>query len=284
MTNKFSTLLLLFLCITLQTVQAQKPRTVIEKMLQSVGNIESLSYEFVQKERMLDRMNYAKVRTKMTLYPKKIYVLTLEPDEDIELLWIEGKYDGKALIKPNGFPYINVKLHPTSDHLLGLQHHPVTDSGFGKFAEVLQKTIDEEGSNFDNICTLAGSTTFDNQDCYIVEMNDPDFKFVDYTVKKGEDLFDIAKRYNITEYMIMAKNQDKGIDNYFDVKEGQKLQIPTSFCKKTTIYITKDDYLPLFWKMEDNEGLFEQYEFSNVKINPQFDPAEFTEDYEAYGF
>ncbi len=149
------------------------------------------------------------------------------------------------------------------------QHRTVKDSGFGLIKTLVQdgiKRADSEGE-FDEVFKITGSKTYDGQDCHVVQITDPTFSFKSYTVKKGEDLLKIGKRNKISSYMIMEKN--KGIDDFFDVKAGQKIQIPTSFAPKITFYVSKKTHLPLFTKIEDDKGLFEQYEFFNVKINPK---------------
>ena len=138
------------------------------------------------------------------------------------------------------------------------------------------------GADFDKIAKVTGSTSFDGKDCYILQINDPTFAFTNYTVKSGQSLYDIAREKLVAEYMILENN--KGISDFFDIKTGQVLKIPTSYSKKTTLYIDKKTNMPIYQKMEDNKGLFEEYEFYNLGINPTFAPNEFTEDYVEYGF
>ena len=46
-----------------------------------------------------------------------------------------------------------------------------------------------------------------------------------------------------------------------EVKPGQVIKIPSSYAKKTTLYIDKTNYLPIYHKMEDEKGIYEIYEF-----------------------
>lgn len=266
-----------------QNILAQDARTLIDQMFASIDQANELSYELRMKERMKNKQwNAAKVYAALQVAPLKLYMKTLEPDLGIEVLYIEGKYNGKALIKPNGFPWMNVKLKPTSSHIMATQHHPFYDNGMKKIQKTLGAAIKKAGKNFDTIFKVTGETTFDGKKCHIMTIESPDFGFTEYTVKKGEDLYKIAEKLSIAEYTILDRNE--GIEDYFDVKVGQKLKVPTDYAKKTTIYIDQKDNLPILQKMEDDRGLFEQYEYLKLTTKPKFAKDEFSEKCEKYGF
>lgn len=261
---------------------AQDAKQVINKSITAIDNAKTLKYRMKFKERIIGGWNVAEVSTKLFVKPFKVYIKTIAPDKDIEMLYCDGTNGGKCKVKPNGFPYVNVNLHPTSSHIMKSQHHPPTDSGFQKFKKLMQSAMLRAGADFDKIAKVTGSTTFDNKDCYVLQINDPTFSFTNYTVKSGQSLYDIAREKLVAEYMILENN--KGIKDFFDIKAGQVLKIPTSYSKKTTLYIDKSTNMPIFQKMEDDKGLFEQYEFYSLAVNPTFAANEFTEDYVGYGF
>ncbi|HIA36421.1 MAG TPA: LysM peptidoglycan-binding domain-containing protein, partial [Flavobacteriales bacterium] len=103
-----------------------------------------------------------------------------------------------------------------------------------------------------------------------------------YTVKKGQTILDIAEERLINEYMIVSVNP--GVDDYNDVSEGQKIKIPVVYVKKSILYIDKINYLPIKQVMYDDKGLFEEYEFLNLKVNSTIYEEEFTEGYKDYNF
>ena len=284
---KFKTiknLLIILLSVTYSlNLSAQDARSLVDQMFVAIDKTKELSYELSLKERMKkNQWNSAKVRATMQVKPLKLYMKTIAPDADIEVLYIKGMYNGKALIKPNGFPWVNVKLKPTSSHIMSTQHHPFYDNGMQKIQKTLKAAIKKASKNFDSIFKLAGETTFDGKKCHIMTIDVPDFGFEEYTVKKGEDLYKIAAKLDVAEYMIMDRNE--GIEDYFDVKAGQKLKVPTDYAKKTTIYIDQKTLLPIMQKMEDDEGLFEQYEYLKLTTKPTFAKGEFTEKCSKYGF
>ena len=56
------------------------------------------------------------------------------------------------------------------------------------------------------------------------------------------------------------------------------------YAKKSVVYIDRINYLPLKQEMYDDKGLFEKYEFLNLKINPTIYEEEFTEGFKDYNF
>lgn len=262
---------------------AQDAKQVLDKSIAAIDQAKTLKYRMKFKERLVKgAWNVAEVATKVQVKPLKLYIKTIAPDKDIEMLYADGSNGGKCKVKPNGFPYVNVNLHPTSSHVMKNQHHPPTDSGFGKFRKLMVSVMNRAGNHLGEVARITGSATFDGKDCHVLQINDPTFAFTNYTVKQGQSLYDIAREKLVAEYMILDNNP--GVDDFFDIKTGQVLRIPTSYSKKTTIYIDKKTYLPIYQKMEDDKGLFEQYEFYGLVVNPAFATDEFSENFSAYGF
>jgi outer membrane lipoprotein-sorting protein len=123
---------------------------------------------------------------------------------------------------------------------------------------------------------------WDNRECHKVIISNPHFKYVDYTVKAGEDLNSIGKSKGISEYMILEKNPT--IKDYDNVKAKQVIKIPTDYALKLIFYLDKKTLMPLVIKVYDEVGLYEEYKYSKLVINPKFDAQEFTKSYNEYKF
>jgi len=50
------------------------------------------------------------------------------------------------------------------------------------------------------------------------------------------------------------------------------------------MYIDKFYFLPISMKIEDDKGLFEEYNYMFLQVNPKIEDAEFTKDYKDYKF
>jgi outer membrane lipoprotein-sorting protein len=56
------------------------------------------------------------------------------------------------------------------------------------------------------------------------------------------------------------------------------------YAKITLIYIQTETNLPVSIKVMDNEGMYEQFELRDIKINKGFAKNEFTKDFLSYSF
>ena len=113
-------------------------------------------------------------------------------------------------------------------------------------------------------------------------MNNPHYARSTYTVKGDEKLIAIAKKLNVNEYSIVDMNDN--IDSYNDVSDGQEIYVPNDYAKKMTLYLDKEFLLPVMIKVYDDKGLYETFEYVDLKVNPSFSSDEFTEDYKEYKF
>jgi hypothetical protein len=83
--------------------------------------------------------------------------------------------------------------------------------------------------------------------------------------------------------MILEKNPK--FKDYFDLlKKGQVIKIPTWYCKSVVMFVDKQYFLPISLKIIDDKGLFEEYNYHNLIVNPNFQEGEFTKEYKDYKF
>lgn len=254
-------------------------REVLEKTLASIGKIQTLKFHLKCTERFHGKLINTESQIKLNCSPRKIYIYLKGP----ELLWLEGKNNGNALVNPDGFPFINLNLDPMGDLMRENQHHTIHEIGFEYFGEIIKHHMNLVENNFDSYFKLNGIITWNALDCYYITADYPDFKYVDYTVRKGESLVSIAKKFKVSDYMLLEINSDK-IKNYRDVKEGQKIKVPNAYGKKMVLYIDRNHMLPRVIKVYDDKGLFEAYEYHNLQLNPKIADEEFSRDYKGYDF
>ena len=106
---------------------------------------------------------------------------------------------------------------------------------------------------------------------------------MNYTVGENESITSIARKLFISEYMILEQNPK--MDDYFDIlKKGQVLRVPTWYAKNVVLYIDQLYFLPIGVKVSDDKGLFEEYNYHFMQVNPKFEEGEFTRDYKDYRF
>jgi len=257
-------------------------RRIVGKLLTSIDNIKTLRYNLQQYERHGDEMGSAYQSVKVNMSPFKLYILNHSPDKGAEVLYVTGTNNGNCLVNPNAFPFFNVNLDPMGSMLRRTQHHTIFESGFSYFAKIIRQALVEFEKDFDKYCHYKGTVKWEGRECYKIVIDYTDFEYKSYSVKKGEDVIDIAKRMMVSEFMIVEANKD--VDDYDDVKENQVIQVPNVYAKKSIIYVDKQYYLPIRQEMHDEKGLFETYEFHNLRVNQRILEEEFTETYPDYDF
>jgi outer membrane lipoprotein-sorting protein len=258
------------------------PQEIITNMSSSIENIKTLKYKLKKKERIEDEYKLGEQEVKYNRSPRKIYTKISLPNKGVEVLFREGENNNKAFVNPNAFPYITLTLDPFGSTMRNNNHHTVYEVGFDYINSIVSQISKKSGKDFQKYFLYKGDTLYNNKDCYKILIDYTPFKYENYTVKAGESVKDIGYKYFISDYMILEINED--IDDYDDVEPGQIIKIPNAYARKTLLCIEKKTNLPLLQAMYDEKGLFAQYEFYNVQVNPIITEAEFTKSYKDYNF
>jgi hypothetical protein len=252
---------------------------IVLKSLKAIREVKGLKYHLKITERGKRGYNFYESWVKFNRNPRLIYLYI----KGIEVLWLQGKNDGKALVKPNSFPYFNLNLDPMGNLMRQDQHHTLNEMGYDYFAGIIQHTVDKLGNKFDDYFELAGEERINNRPCYKILINNKDFGYTDYVIGEGESITSIARKFYIAEYMILEKNPR--YKDYFDIlKKGEVIKIPTWYCKNVVLYVDQLYYLPICIRVLDEKGLFEEYNYHFLQVNPRFEEGEFTRTYKGYGF
>ncbi len=254
-------------------------KDIIEKMIKGINTVQRLKYNLKIVERTDKKFNNFASSVKLNRKPRQLYLAT----NGIEVLWTEGTNKGQALVKPNSFPYFNLNLDPNGSLMRDGQHHTINEMGFDYFGNIIEHIVSKYADKLDQVFKLEGEEVVNNRPCYKITITNSDFKFYDYKVAKGEDLISIARKLYVSEYMILERNDAK-VDDYTDVKEGQIIKVPGAYAKNVSLYIDKLYFLPVGSRIYDDIGLYEQYDYFFVQVNPKFEENEFTKDFKGYGF
>ncbi len=265
------------------TYFAQKPdltcNEIVTKCLKSIKEIKGLKYHLKITERGKKGFNFYESNVKFSRNPRLIYLYI----KGIEVLWLQGKNNGKALVKPNSFPYFNLNLDPMGNLMRQDQHHTLNEMGYDYFGSVIEYSKNKIGDKFDDYFKCLGEEKINGRNCYKIVIDNKDFSYVDYTIGDNESITSIARKFFIAEYMILDKNPK--FKDYFDLlKKGQVIKIPTWYCKSVVLYIDKQYMVPVSITILDDKGLFEEYNYHYLQVNPTFEEGEFTKEYKDYKF
>jgi hypothetical protein len=282
--------LLLLLVVGLSQIQAKPTeaspaRKVIDNMLNAIIKNKGSVYTMKGTERIKGKAapNVTEIFTKINVSPHKIYGKILsELNRGTELLYAKGERGDKVRVNPGKYlPSLN--LPHTSSLLTKDQHHTILTSGFMIVHKLMNEGIkraDAQGG-FDKVFKLEGEVTYNGKKCYKVVIDDPTYAYVNATGLAGEDLYTFARRLLIPESAIMDLN---GLKHFDDNVAGKTLKVPTSYAKRTVLYIDEQINFPIYQEMSDEKGVFEKYEYSNLNVNPVFKADEFSEAFSEYKF
>jgi hypothetical protein len=277
--RKFLFLFFLFLYFT-GFPQSVKPLQLVAQMLDSVKAIQTVRFKVTAFERIEDK--YVKVvsEDKLQIKPRKLYLINRE--KKLEILYVEGQHDNKALVKPNTFPFITIPLSPTGALMRKNQHYTIHDIGFESIGRVMALALSKEKDNINKGLRYIGKQEKNGYSCYLLVYESKNFSYTEYIVKQKETISSIAAKLEVNDYILRAKN--KFYNDYDYVKTGTKLQVPVYYCKKAVLYLDEKSFLPVSVSVFDDVGLLENYDFTNIILNKPFDPKEFTREYKEYHF
>jgi len=277
-------LLYITLAGVLTNVQAQSEnqcRDIFNQMFSAINNVRTLRYNLYAVERIDNNFVSAHSSVKLNMSPFKAYYKNL--DKGIEVLWVDGKVDGDAIVNPNGFPFVNLHLNPSGELMRKDQHQTILRLGYAYLGDMLSHSLAKFPDAYKNYVRCLGDTVWDNNPCYKVEVNFTQYATSTYIVtQKGETVSKIAAQYSLCEYEVLTINNISWYDD--ELKVGQTLQLPAAYAKHLVLLISKKNNLPLVIRVYDDKGLFELYSFSNLQLNPSIPDSEFTENYPGYHF
>lgn len=251
--------------------QAQNVNEITKKILDACGKADNVTYDFFAYERFAGTKKVnSEVHIRVQETPLKIYADSKKPTV-AKLVYIPS-VNPKILVKKG----LSLKLDLYSKLLMADQHHPLNQAGFGTFKKIIEQSIKSKGYTLSSpelgsFVKILGTVTYDEKSCWKVEINDLDYKIISHKVTADEKtVWDLGRKYSVPEYRIKEIND---IGN--ELTEGQVIKMPSVYAKKTTVFIDKTTFLPIYQKMEDDAGIYEVYEFKNLKINVKFTDDDF---------
>ena len=260
-------------------------RKLAEDMLAKMAMVKTLKYRMYKKERLNGKYRESDMQIKYQKSPFACYMYMYSPDPGVEVLYKEGVNSGKAFVNPNKklVSFIDFDFDPMGKTLRKDEHHTLFENGFEYMRGILKAVmrVADEEDKYDEYCVVEGEVNFKGRQCHKVVLQYPKFAWKDYTVQSGEDLVKIARTLNLSEYMILEKNK---LSNFSSVKAGQTIKVPNMYAKKVILYIDKINLMPIYQEVHDDQGLFEEYQYINLIVNPVLDADDFSKTNPEYKF
>ncbi len=255
---------------------------IIREMFKKSATIKTITYTMRKQERFNGKLITQQSLSKVNYNPLRVYIKQQYPKEGLEVLYIHGHNNNNALVNTNGFPWINLSLDPMGSIMRENQHHTIYESGYSHMVSILEHLTTKYGKESDGFMKNEGTILWNNRPCWHIVFTNPHFKYYKHTIKAGENLLTISAKAKLSEHMILELN--KSLKNYTDVTPGQVIVAPNDYSPKLELYIDKEWKMPLLMKIFDEKGLYENYEYKNIIINPVYSAKEFDKTNPEYNF
>ena len=230
------------------------------------------------QERIDGSIHQARSIMKINYKPLRIYI---KNQKGVEVLWLAGQNNGNAYVNPAAFPYVTLNLDPNAKLMRNNQHHTVLQAGFGTIADLLKTTGLRQDLAFSRSFKYVGDSTVMGKINYVLRSDYPQFRYVSYKAGRNETIGSVAERFGCGEYRIFTRNNLTIGDK---IPEGTVLQVPNAYGRRTIVCVDPKTYLPTVVQVNDDKGLFEKFDFSDVIPNQPIPAQEFSKENKAYHF
>ncbi len=254
----------------------------VNDMLKKIGDLRSVQFTLIMKERIKDEITNKKADFKVNYSPFKVYLKQEYPNRGMEILYIQGENRNRALVNLNSFPYVNLNLDPIGNAMRSSHHNSVLKAGFEFLVKIVEHLFSKYRNQIGEMTTYNGLVKYNGVICYKITVENPAFTYIDYTVQENETLEDISWKLFVSDFMIMELNPS--LKSFDDIRPGIHLKVPNDYAKTIILYIDRDKKIPVGVKSFDEKGLFNEYIYENVLLNPSFGSVDFDRDNPAYHF
>jgi len=263
-----------------------KLREIISKMRESAKNLKSYSVTIHERElfgKELSVLDVVKIKWQA---PQRVYINYVKgPFAGREVIYYQGWNNNEVRAHEGGFlGAINVNLDPYGNMAMKGNHHPAAEVSLVRFVRVLAHNIEKADERGEGTVKITENVKLWGWDTTKIECTAPKGgRF--YTMKDDETLFDVAKKYNTSMYLILHHNPKHDWDEADDADEGDKVFVPRYYAGKMVLWIDTEVWMPIKAEIYDHFGrLYEDYEHRDLKVNVPLSRRVFDPDNKEYNF
>lgn len=252
---------------------------IFAQMYDSIRNIHTLRQNVVAVERVENKFSISRSQIKIQTQPRKVYFLN--PTKKLEILYDSENTSDKAWVKPHIFPYLTMQLDPTGNLMRRNQHYTINELGYDFIGKSIALTISKDKDGLDNF-SYKGKAVKNGYTCHVIEYLNDQYGYVNYTVGEKETVTSISAKLCVNDYLLRHSNDL--LNDFGYLKKGNVLKVPNLYCKKAVLFIDEKLLLPVSLSLFDDKGLFESYEYSNIRVNEAIHGEEFDKNFKDYNF
>ncbi len=254
-------------------------------MVKSIQEMESFAGVMIGKERVDGELKFSHSDMIISFHPRQLYAQSFNEngEKGPEILYRTGQNDNKVLVSPDGFPYVNVSLSPFSMFMRKGRHNTIHEAGGTYLGQVIHTMLTQnDSSRLAETVRYDSLIEFNGHACYKVIVENNEYDYVIHTLKKDETIRDVAMMWNVSEYKLVECNDN--VDDFDDAEPGKTIRIPNSYAKQTVLYLDVNHFMPWLMINYDDKGLYSEYEYTSITLNPTITDQTFNPDNPAYGF
>jgi hypothetical protein len=269
-------------------VSAQSPaseidqiQALLQRSSEALADLVDYRGTLVKRERFGDELIEHAMEFKFSR-PFKVNVKYVEPYHGREVIYIRGTNKGKVRAHKGSVPDISVSLNPLGRISMDGNHHPITAFGLENMLRVTASSIRKAIARGDASVRLSdGGTVFGIPTWRVDMQTEPGGHQV--TVRKSENLWELAKRVGQDMYVILHYNDD--IRSPRDLRPGQRVFVPRYYGSRGQFFFSKHTHVMIKTLSWDHRNqLYESYELEELELNPGLDARDFDYRNEDYDF
>ncbi|MDA9981844.1 DUF1571 domain-containing protein [Gammaproteobacteria bacterium] len=163
------------------------------------------------------------------------------------------------------------------------QHHTIADSNLGSVIRLISSNLRTAARYAEGSVQLYTDASFDGRPVYKIQITLPGNVGTRHVVRRENNLWTIAQKYNQNRYVILYHNAN--VLSSVDPGSGQVIFIPRYYAPRGDIWVSKQSLLPVKLEIYDSDGnLYESYVYSSIEINPGLTDLDFDPWNPAYRF
>ena len=256
---------------------------IIEKAEQTLSGTKDYTGRLLRQERFLDGMKKQFNAFKFKK-PFSVYLRFIDPFQGREVIYVHGWNDNELKVHKGSFPDITVSLDPQGSTAMKRSHHPITQFGFASTLKMAAKNMRLARKRGEGEIKVSDGGAIKGQPVWKIEARFPR-RGHHVTAKDDETLWDISKRTGQDMYLLLYCNRKLDYDEPDDVDEGDRVFIPRYYGGQTEFHVDKETSIPVRVIIRDWQGrLYEQYDYSDIKLNVGLTNKDFDPDNKAYDF
>lgn len=255
--------------------------SILAEAFNAMAGVYDYRGTLVKQERFGDELVQQKLEFKFSR-PFKVYVKYLEPHAGREGMFVRGSNRNRLRAHKGSAPDIAVSVSPYGRAAMEDNHHPITSFGLERMLEIAAQNISRAIHRGDALLDLSDAGVVNGEPTWRIDVESrAEGRTV--TAKRGEDLWELARRARQDMYVILHHNVD--IDSPTDLSEGQKVFVPHYYARRGHYYIGKRSFMLLKAESWDHRGdLYERYEYTALELNPGLADRDFDHRNEEYDF